>query len=76
MFELFETPRYMMWNIHVHYSKHTGEWQVEGKSYDKRSPRAYNTYGTDRINATRGKKRDIQDIIYFVTAEADATPAD
>ena len=53
MFELLQTPRYMTWNIHVHYSKHTGEWQVEGKSYDKRSPRAYNTYGTDRINAYR-----------------------
>lgn len=51
MFELLQTPRYMTWNIHVHFSKHTGEWQVEGKSYDKRSPRAYNTYGTDRINA-------------------------
>ena len=53
MFELLQTPRYMTWNIHVHFSKHTGEWQVEGKSYDKRSPRAYNTYGTDRINAYR-----------------------
>lgn len=53
MFQLLETPRYMTWNIHVHFCKHTGEWQVEGKSYDKRSPRAYNTYGTDRINAYR-----------------------
>jgi len=43
----------MTWNIHVRFSKYTGEWQVEGKSYDKRSPRAYNTYGTDRINAYR-----------------------
>ena len=32
--------------------------------------------GTDRINATRGKKRDIQDIIYFVTAEAEPVPAE
>ena len=53
MFELLETPRYMTWNIHVRFSKHTGEWQVEGKSYDKRNLRASNTFGTDRINAYR-----------------------
>ncbi len=53
MFELFETPRYMTWNIHIHYSKHTGEWQVEGKSNDKRSVKAYTTYGTTRINGYR-----------------------
>lgn len=53
MFELFQPPRYMTWNIHVHYSKHTGEWQVEGKSNDKRSVLAYTTYGTTRINGYR-----------------------
>ena len=25
MFELFDTARYMTWNIHVHYSEYTGE---------------------------------------------------
>ena len=35
MFELFGTPRYCQWNIHVHFSQYTGEWNVEGKSYDR-----------------------------------------
>ena len=50
MFELFSTPRYSQWNIHVRFSKYTGEWNVEGKSYDRGNVKAYNTYGTDRIN--------------------------
>ncbi len=29
----------------------TSEWNIEGKSYDKGNVRAYNTYGTSRINA-------------------------
>ena len=32
MFELFGTPRYCQWNIHVHFSQYTGEWNVEGKA--------------------------------------------
>ena len=51
MFELLSTPRYCRWNIHVHYSKYTGEWNIEGKSYDRTNVKAGNTYGTDRINA-------------------------
>ena len=50
MFDLFDTPRYCQWNIHVHFSKYTGEWNVEGKSYDRTNVKAYNTYGTSRIN--------------------------
>ena len=50
MFELFSTPRYCQWNIHVHFSQFTGEWNVEGKSYDRGNVKAYNTYGTNRIN--------------------------
>ena len=50
MFELFGTPRYCQWNIHVHFSQYTGEWNVEGKSYDRTNIKAYNTYGTSRIN--------------------------
>ena len=50
MFELFDTPRYCQWNIHVHFSQYTGEWNVEGKSYDRTNVKAYNTYGTSRIN--------------------------
>ena len=51
MFELFSTPRYCQWNIHVHYAQYTGEWNVEGKSYDRGNLKAYNTYGTKRVNA-------------------------
>ena len=50
MFELFDTARYMTWNIHVHYSEYTGEWNIEGKSYDRSNVKVYNTYGTNRIN--------------------------
>ena len=53
MFELFQTPRWMTWNIKVHFSSYTGEWQVEGKSYDKVNVRANTTYGTSRINGYR-----------------------
>ena len=50
MFELFSTPRYCQWNIHVHYAQYTGEWNVEGKSYDRSNVKAHNTYGTCRVN--------------------------
>ena len=50
MFELFSTPNYCQWNIHVRYFQHTGDWNVEGKSYDKSNIKAHNTYGTERIN--------------------------
>jgi len=50
MFELFSTPNYCQWNIHVRYFQHTGDWNVEGKSYDKSNIKAHNTYGTSRIN--------------------------
>ena len=48
---MLETPRYAQWNIKVHFSPFTSEWNIEGKSYDKGNVRAYNTYGTSRINA-------------------------
>ena len=51
IFHLLETPRYAQWNIKVHFSPFTSEWNMEGKSYDKGNVRAYNTYGTSRINA-------------------------
>ena len=50
MFELFDTPNYARFNIKVHYSKLTGTWNIEGKSYDRSSVKANNTYGTNRIN--------------------------
>ena len=50
MFEFLDTPRYAQWNIKVHYSQFTGEWNIEGKSYDRSNVKAYSTYGTSRIN--------------------------
>lgn len=51
MFELLQTPNYSQWKIKVHFSRHTGEWNIEGKSMDRGNPRANNTYGTNRVNA-------------------------
>ena len=51
MYVFLDTPVYARWNIKVHYSKLTGEWNVEGKSYDRGNLKAYNTYGTKRVNA-------------------------
>ena len=53
MFEFLDTPRWACWNIKVHYSKYTAEWNVEGKSYDRGNVKANSTYGTPRINAYR-----------------------
>ena len=51
MFSLLSTPRYCQWNIKVRYSQYTGEWNIEGKSYDRGNVKANSTYGTGRINA-------------------------
>lgn len=50
MYELFNTPPYCRRKIRVHYFQATGEWNIEGKSYDKSNIKAHNTYGTGRIN--------------------------
>lgn len=50
-FWLLETPPYYARQIHIRYSKVTGEWNVSEKSLDRSNIRAYNTYGTKRINA-------------------------
>lgn len=50
MFELFDTPRYCQWNIHANFAKYTGEWNIDGKSYDRGNVKANSTYGTTRIN--------------------------
>ena len=51
VYEFLDTPRYAQWNIKVHFSKYNGEWNIEGKSYDRANVKAYSTYGTGRINA-------------------------
>ena len=51
MFEFLDTPRYAQWNIKVHFSPFTSEWNIENKAYDRSNVKAYSTYGTSRINA-------------------------
>lgn len=51
IFEFLDTPRYAQWNIKVHFSPYTSEWNIEGKVYDRSNVKAYSTYGTSRINA-------------------------
>ena len=51
IYEFLDTPLWARYNIKVHYSKFTSEWNVEGKSYDRSNVKAYNAYGTSRINA-------------------------
>ena len=50
-YELLDTPYYAIQQIKVLYSKHTGEWNVTAKSYDRTNVKSENTYGTKRINA-------------------------
>lgn len=51
IFETLGTPRSVQWGMKVHYSGITGEWRIEGKSKDRGNVKAFNTYGTKRINA-------------------------
>jgi N12 class adenine-specific DNA methylase len=44
MFELINPPYWSRQNIKVQYSKHTGEWVVEGKNSDRGNVTAYATY--------------------------------
>lgn len=50
-FDLLDTPWRQQSKIHILYSKHTEEWNVSEKSCDRSNIKAYNTYGTQRINA-------------------------
>lgn len=49
--ELLETPSYAKNSIKVNYISYTGEWDIQGKSYDRGNIKAYKTYGTSRVNA-------------------------
>ena len=50
MWELLGTPWYQHRNINVHFASFTGEWSIEGKSYDRGNVKVHNTYGTSRAN--------------------------
>lgn len=51
IYEFLGTPVYMRHNIKVNFAAYTGQWNIEGKSYDRGSVKANKTYGTGRINA-------------------------
>lgn len=53
IYEFLNTPGYAKSSIIVHYSRYTGEWSIDGKSYDRSNVKAYNTYGSAHINAYR-----------------------
>ena len=79
IFDLFDTPRYCQWNIHVHYSTYTGEWSIDGKSYDRGNIKSGSTYGTDRINGYKIVEqtlnlKDVRIIDYIEDAEGHKTP--
>jgi N12 class adenine-specific DNA methylase len=73
IFEVLETPSYLRWNIKTHYSPHTAEWRIEGKSSDRSNVRAYNTYGTSRANAYKiiEETLNLRDIRIFDYVEDD-----
>lgn len=50
-FELLGTPWNYERRIKIRYFKITGEWNISEKSLDRSNIRAYNTYGTKRVNA-------------------------
>lgn len=53
LFELLESSNYAKSNIKIHFSELNGEWNIEGKNYDKYTVKVTSTYGTNRANAYR-----------------------
>jgi N12 class adenine-specific DNA methylase len=53
VYELLQTPPHAKSRVKVHYSHHTGEWNITEKSSDRSNIHTFNTYGTQRINAYR-----------------------
>lgn len=51
IYQLLETPEYAKLNIKTSYAEYTSEWNIHGKNYDIGNIKAYNTYGTKRVNA-------------------------
>lgn len=79
MYELLSTPRYAQWSIHVRYAQYTGEWNVEGKTYDRGNVKANLTYGTSRANAYRIIEdtlnlKDVRIFDYIEDANGKKTP--
>jgi hypothetical protein len=51
VYELLHPSYYAREKIKVHYSFHTGEWNITEKSADRSNVHSYNTYGTRRVSA-------------------------
>ena len=51
MYQLLNTGSYEQGKIKANYSSFTGAWYISCKSYDYGNVKAYNAYGTSRINA-------------------------
>lgn len=51
IFNLLTPSSHARYNIKVHYFENTSQWNIEGKNYDRMNVKAYNTYGTSRVNA-------------------------
>ena len=73
MYQLLGTPFYAQFNIKAHYSEFTAEWNISGKSYDSGNVKAYNSYGTHRINAYKiiEETLNLKDVKIFDTVEVD-----
>ena len=50
MYDLFSTPMWIKSKIKVSYSKHTSNWNIEGKSKDSSNIKVNKTYGSSRAN--------------------------
>ncbi len=50
MWETFGTAYWMRRNITAHFAAFTGEWSIDGKTYDRGNVKVHNTYGTERKN--------------------------
>lgn len=75
--ETFKPSFWASQNIKVHYSPVTGEWRVEGKSaVGANDVNAYNTYGTQRMNAYKILENtlNLRDVrVYDKVVDADGT---
>lgn len=73
--ELLQPPYYLRRKIQVHYSPHTGAWQIGGKSADAGSVYASSTYGTQRASAYHiiEDTLNLRDVRIFDYIEVDGT---
>ena len=75
--ETFKPSFWASQNIKVHYSPVTGEWRIDGKSAAGVSDvNAYNTYGTQRMNAYKILENtlNLRDVrVYDKVVDADGT---